>query len=165
MISILDRRETVELADALKFFRLHKPMLSNKSDYNEAAWILFAALFFSLNPMAQATDIPGCRDIHTSQQVDECEAARYKLSDNELNTAYRALLIRIEESYEPAPELGAELKHLVRTSQRAWINFRDANCAVEAFEIEKGTSAYTTTVNACRARMTRARTLELRSLP
>jgi uncharacterized protein YecT (DUF1311 family) len=41
----------------------------------------------------------------------------------------------------------------IKESQRLWIKLRDADCALETFQIEIGPQAYETTLNNCIARM------------
>jgi uncharacterized protein YecT (DUF1311 family) len=49
----------------------------------------------------------------------------------------------------------------LKTAQRAWITFRDAACEAEAYAMQGG-SAQPLLVFGCRARLTRARTEDLR---
>ena len=102
-----------------------------------------------------------CTGITTNQQVDKCSDVSKVAADSQLNTSYHQLMARLETQYRTEPDIGAAYTAKVKEAQRAWIKLRDANCPLEAFEIKPGTSAYTTTVNNCIARMSRERSVFL----
>jgi uncharacterized protein YecT (DUF1311 family) len=102
-----------------------------------------------------------CTGITTNQQVDKCSDVSKVAADSQLNTSYHQLMARLETQYRIEPDIGAAYTAKVKEAQRAWIKLRDANCPLEAFEIKPGTSAYTTTVNNCIARMSRERSVFL----
>ena len=81
-----------------------------------------------------------------------------------LNDVYKRLMQQIDRDYRSNSKLGDEFRSNIKKAQQAWLKYRDANCAVEAFEVEVGTSAHTTTVNVCLARMSRERTQELANI-
>lgn len=58
---------------------------------------------------------------------------------------------------------GAPSAALLLDSQRAWLKFRDAQCAIEGAEFEGG-SMQPMTVAGCKARLTNERTGQLRKL-
>jgi uncharacterized protein YecT (DUF1311 family) len=126
--------------------------------------ILLAALSTEADSGVIEQPIPACGNIQTSQQVDECAAEQYKSSDQVLNEVYKQLMRKIDLDYKAVPKLGEEYRSAVKRAQQAWLKFRDASCAVEAFEIESGSAAHTTTVNGCLARMSTERTRELKQL-
>ncbi len=55
----------------------------------------------------------------------------------------------------------AEYISLLRGAQREWIKLRDADCKLEAFEIEETKEAYQVTINNCMSRMSDDRTTYL----
>ncbi|BDB24829.1 hypothetical protein Tamer19_70320 [Cupriavidus sp. TA19] len=81
----------------------------------------------------------------------DCTAAELRLQDKAVNTTYQDLLRRLE-----APRTGQ-----LRLAQRAWLQFRDANCAYVANP--GGGSAARVAGVTCAAQMTASRTRELRA--
>ncbi len=105
-----------------------------------------------------------CTDINVSPELDDCiykEMINSKtlLSDELLSFEKRAMNI-----YAADMKLGKELIKIVRGTQDAWITFRDRNCEVEAFQIEKKMPAYVTTINNCVIRMNNKRIEKLKNL-
>lgn len=76
--------------------------------------------------------------LSSSTSIESCVAENYKKADQELNVVYRQTLDKASTSYKAAPELRTELLSKLKSAQTAWIKFRDANCAVSAFEIDEG---------------------------
>jgi hypothetical protein len=70
-------------------------------------------------------------------------------------------MARLETQYQIQPEFGAAYLAKVKEAQRAWVKLRDANCAVEAFDIETDKPAHATVVNNCITRMSQERSVEL----
>lgn len=88
-----------------------------------------------------------------SCQTQECAQMNYQSADNQLNQSYQKIL----------QVLNAPHKEKLRTAQRQWIKFRDANCDHQAF-LAVGTEFYQIIKQQCLQRVTSARTLELQSL-
>ena len=59
-----------------------------------------------------------------------CVAQKYKLADEQLNAEYKKAIKRTEEEETALRQNWphAELVSLFRSSQRAWLKFRDAEC-------------------------------------
>lgn len=58
-----------------------------------------------------------------------CVAQKYKLADEQLNAEYKKAIKRTEEETALRQNWPhAELVSLFRSSQRAWLKFRDAEC-------------------------------------
>jgi uncharacterized protein YecT (DUF1311 family) len=123
--------------------------------------ILCALTFQAALPVSTAFAQDECNEIMTSLQIDKCSEASKAGADSQLNTSYHELLARLETQYQANPELGATYAVKVKESQRAWIKLRDANCHLEAFELEPGKPAYVTTVNSCITGMSRERSVYL----
>lgn len=94
-----------------------------------------------------------CASATTQAELNECSAQAYQAADDELNGAYQALIGRLNNN-QPSREK-------LRTAQRKWISFRDAECAFESSAVEGG-SAQPMVRNLCLAAMTEARTEQLR---
>lgn len=93
-----------------------------------------------------------------------CSKYKVESADKELNDIYKDLNYRISIEYKADPKLGEELREYIRKSQQAWINLRDANCAIEGFVISPESQAFEVIKNNCLARETIERTLYLKSL-
>lgn len=111
---------------------------------------------FSLYAFAESSN-SSCDNVENSQQILLCSEHVKKTADNRLNTSYQEALRRIKKQYKNSAELAGEYLLLLKESQRAWLKVRDKNCELEAFEIEKGAEAHTTTTNNCIARMSKSR--------
>ncbi|HAH3574964.1 TPA: hypothetical protein GFX97_21425 [Escherichia coli] len=98
-----------------------------------------------------------CSDIQLSPQVFLCSKVSFEHSDSELNNTYKNLLFMVRKEYSAQPDLGVEYIEKIKSSQRAWLNFRDANCAVYSFQIDEKSQAYETAMYSCKNDMTRKR--------
>lgn len=90
-----------------------------------------------------------CVDKATAQVgMDCCAANAYRASDAELNRIYREIERRLSDD--------ATTRRLLVATQRAWLTFRDAECAFAASGAEGG-SAYPMVHNQCLDGLTRMR--------
>ena len=85
-------------------------------------------------------------------------------SDANLNREYKKLLSIIDSEYVSHEDLKNEYINKIKSSQRAWVNFRDKNCEVFSYQIDVGTQAYETSINSCKDKMTQERIKELLSI-
>jgi len=76
---------------------------------------ILALVLLGLAGPASGTD-EACAEASTTAQMIDCAAARFEAADRELNQTYQALMAKLD------PEQRAAL----RTAQRAWITFRNA---------------------------------------
>lgn len=113
---------------------------------------LFFLLFVAF-PVLSDIDRSPCERIEVSQQVAQCAIYKKNQSDKLLNLSYKATLDRIRHQYEKSPSLKDQYISLLREAQREWIKLRDADCKLEAFEIEDTAEAYQVTINNCISRM------------
>lgn len=98
-----------------------------------------------------------CSDIKLSAQVFLCSKVTFEHSDSELNNTYKNLLSTVRKEYSTQPDLAVEYIEKIKSSQRAWLNFRDTNCAVYSFQIDEKSQAYDTAMYSCKNDMTRER--------
>jgi uncharacterized protein YecT (DUF1311 family) len=124
---------------------------------------LFLLLFFALPALSDTVRNP-CERIEASQQVAQCAAYKKDQSDKLLNLSYKATLDRIRRQYGKAPSSADQYISLLRGAQREWIKLRDANCKLEAFEINEAAEAYQVTINNCISRMSDDRALYLNNI-
>lgn len=98
-----------------------------------------------------------CKEIEASSQIALCAQYNKEQSDNLLNSSYKATLNRIRLQYKNSPLLADQYVSLLKKAQREWINLRDADCKLEAFEIEETAEAYQVTIDNCIAKMSNDR--------
>lgn len=113
-------------------------------------------LFLSVGlllPSSFAAANDSCDSANTQTELNQCAAQAYQGADKELNEVYQILVSRLEGN-------SASLDKL-RVAQRAWIGFRDAECAFESSAVEGG-SAQPMIRNGCLEVLTEARTETLR---
>ncbi|MBS9476144.1 lysozyme inhibitor LprI family protein [Ancylobacter radicis] len=115
----------------------------------------FAAALLSLSGLAPTVALAqDCTDA-TQMGLDECAGAAYKKADAELNAVYGKIVARI------GPD-AATRAGLVK-AQKAWIAFRDAECAFRASGTVGG-SLYPMALALCLAEMTTQRVAGLAPL-
>ncbi len=102
-----------------------------------------------------AAQAEGCRAAKTQADLDECAGADFATADAALNATFKAVTDRLHGD--------TETKTLLVAAQKAWLAFRDDECAFEAAS-SIGGSIHPMIVAGCQATLTRARTDELRHL-
>jgi len=111
---------------------------------------------------ASAEDID-CENPQTQSDLRSCEVARHETADKALNAQYkktRAAMAAIDTDLDGDMK-GAE-QALVK-AQRAWIDYRDAECDAFGFQARGGTME-PMLVAGCLADVTDRRTKELKEL-
>lgn len=63
----------------------------------------------------------------------------------------------IRKEYSAQPDLGVEYIEKIKSSQRAWLKFRDKNCVAYSFQNDEKSQAYDTAMYSCKNDMTRER--------
>ena len=118
--------------------------------------VLLAAALFALDTASAETITPGaypaCLQTATAQsELNACAGAAAKMADDRLNTSYQAVL----------KYLDPDDKALLVAAQRAWVAFRDSDCAFWGARGSVGP------MNAafCRASLSDERAAELESWP
>jgi len=92
-----------------------------------------------------------CEDTVTTAAMRSCESVRYETAQRELRVAYQELM----------EHLDASQKEKLRTTQDAWLRYRDANADFQASLAKGGTLAPLIKISSL-TEMTTARTVELR---
>lgn len=124
---------------------------------------LIKILIFTLPTTGSAAENP-CKNIQYSQQVAQCAEYEKEKYDNLLNLSYRAVIERIKAQYASSPELSKQYIDTLKKAQQAWIKLRDADCKLEAFQIEETAEAHQTTINSCISRMSKERSTYLEKI-
>lgn len=107
-----------------------------------------------LAPLAGSALAQDCSD-PSQMGLDECAAVTYRKTDARLNAVYGQIVARLAGN--------ADTKAKLVKAQKAWIGFRDAECAFRASGVEGG-SIYPMTVALCLDAVTRTRVGELETL-
>ena len=111
-----------------------------------------AALLFAATPaLADEADGIDCAHAMAQQDMNICADRDYQRADAVLNSAYRKAMEGLDEHN----------RDLLRTAQRAWIAFRDAECTYESAPNEGG-SIHPLIYSGCLTALTMARTKQLR---
>lgn len=97
---------------------------------------------------AEANAEENCEDRKSTADIVECLATQTAVWERRLNAAYQKLI----------NDLPTRRRDRLRTAQRLWLQFRDANCAY--FASRAGTIARVD-VGQCALRLTAARAIEL----
>jgi uncharacterized protein YecT (DUF1311 family) len=124
---------------------------------------LLPALLLMLLPGAALAQAVDCDNAMVQVEMTFCAEKAWMLADEDLNLAYglaRKAMKNLDANL-PADQRGAEAA--LRDAQRAWINFRDAACTAEGYQMHGG-SAEPMVVYGCRERLTRSRAEDLRLL-
>ena len=115
------------------------------------AFICIAAALFAQAPKQTAENTAECENAVTTAAMRTCEASRYAAAQRELDAAYQSLMDHVDS--------GQKVK--LRTTQRAWLRFRDTNSDFQASLVQGGTLAPLIRISSL-TEMTKARTEELR---
>lgn len=110
----------------------------------------FLATVFMLT--ASAVHANECADALTQADMNACAARAYEASDAELNQLYRQIEQRLGDD--------ADARGLLVAAQRAWLGFRDAECAFASSGVEGG-SAWPSVRAMCLDGLARKRVEEL----
>jgi uncharacterized protein YecT (DUF1311 family) len=97
---------------------------------------------------------PDCADPQSQMALDQCALQDFKAADANLGATYRQVMARLKGN----PDQAKLLVH----AQRAWLAFRDADCAFQGSGVAGG-SAYPMIVTQCRTLLTTQRTGEIKS--
>ncbi|MFL6969680.1 lysozyme inhibitor LprI family protein [Pseudomonas alvandae] len=95
-----------------------------------------------------------CANATTQGDMNQCAAQENKAADKELNSLYKQITARLMDN--------AQAKQLLVKAQRAWIEFRDAECSFSASGVEGG-SVYPMIHDECITNLTKARVEALKT--
>jgi len=116
------------------------------------ASLCVAVAVFAAGARAQKErQIQPCEGNGSQAEANACAHEEYKAADAELNKIYGRL----------AGVLDAEDKASLKESELAWIKYRDSTCVFESSQYKGGTMR-PMIESVCLARVTKARTSELR---
>lgn len=119
-----------------------------------------ALMFFTAPATAQTRD---CVNAVTQQDMNICAEADWQDADASLNAAYGEAMAAMKAMDADLPPSLQGGETALRTAQRAWITYRDANCTAAGFPM-RGGSAEPLLIYGCLRQMTLNRTEELMGL-
>lgn len=111
------------------------------------ASIIRAAVLLGMSFNVQSAD---CNHAVDQSTLNRCADQEFEAADARLNTTYKAL----------AQQLDTTSLERLKQAQRAWVAYRDAQCAFES-EPSKDGSIYPMILSTCMEQATTARTSEL----
>lgn len=115
--------------------------------------VIFATLVTSLLPTGAYAD--ACMDAAADQaSMTICAQKAYQAADAELNRQFHEIRQRLADD--------AQTRGLLSITERAWVAFRDAECAFAASATEGG-SAYPMVQDLCLADLTLRRSEQLKT--
>jgi uncharacterized protein YecT (DUF1311 family) len=113
--------------------------------------ILVSAVALAALSSAHAED---CQNAASQREMNKCASAAYNKSDAELNAVYKQVTSRLKGDAKQA--------NLLVTAQRAWVAFRDAECAFVSSPTTGGSINAMVEAN-CLDRVTSARANDLKA--
>lgn len=116
-------------------------------------------VFFCFSAVAQ-DDAPDCANQMDQSTMTRCAGIDFEKADAELNRIWPGLKKDAQDGDAEAFEGNGGYLDALMASQRAWLAYRDAECAWQGFEA-RGGSMEPMLVNACLAEKTQARIKEL----
>jgi len=122
-----------------------------------------AALLFLTGGAALAEEAPDCKAPQTQADMTICAGKDHEKADKELNAAYQKLRKQLAERDKTADASSKGATDALVTAQRAWVAFRDANCALAGFQA-RGGSMEPMLIASCLADMSGKRAEELKAL-
>ena len=124
-----------------------------------------AALVLVVAPMispklALSQEVPpypakDCGQLTTQMDLNQCAGANFKAADAALNRIYQRLLARQESGSS---------KEQIKEVERAWLAYRDKECALEVGPQQEGGSIWPMEMSQCLEEKTAARIRELSKL-
>ncbi len=120
-------------------------------------------LLATLPALPVAAQTPDCANPVTQMDMNICAEEDWQAADEDLNTTYSEVMAAMKQMDADLPEDLRGAEDALRTAQRAWISYRDANCTAAGFKM-RGGSAEPLLVYGCLRQLTEARTEELQDL-
>ena len=105
-------------------------------------------------------DDPDCGG--NTMQMAQCANRIFEREDRELNQLWKEMTAALEREDRKAEDHREPRLDIARKAQRAWVAYRDAQCAADADAEARGGTIYPLVYIGCRTEMTRARIQQLR---
>lgn len=120
-----------------------------------------ALVVISVTAFAQDKPID-CAKAMSTYEMNYCADRELAKADAQLNEVYRKALAKVAASTQPKPYDAKHWEAALRASQRAWVQFRDADCKGLVPMGWSGGTGTTGEVLGCMTEKTEARVKELK---
>jgi len=118
------------------------------------------AVLVLLTTAARADDAPNCKDPQNQNDMTQCAALDFENADKQLNTIWPKIKADAQSNDEGTGK--AEYADALLASQRAWLAYRDTQCAWQAMEMHGG-SGEPMLLYGCKAQLTLKRIIQLQT--
>ena len=122
--------------------------------------VTLACLFAASPALAEEVD---CATAMAQQELNICAEMDWQAADKDLNAVYKTVLAAMKDMDAVLPPELQGAEDALRTAQRAWIDYRDAQCETAGFPM-RGGAAEPLLVYGCLRQVTENRTAELLAL-
>lgn len=112
---------------------------------------------------AEDDPAPDCENPQTQAELNICAADSAEQADKALNAQYKLARQHALNWDKGLSEGGVSAEAALKTAQRAWIAYRDAECDLEAVTIDGG-SMQSMIISGCLETLSKARTQELKQI-
>jgi uncharacterized protein YecT (DUF1311 family) len=102
-----------------------------KEKFMRVFFFILGCLSLSAASVLSASAAEPCDSNRSQAELNNCYGAAYKKSDAILNDLYQQLLVRLKNDQVTTKLLGS--------AQKAWLTFRDAECAFSSSGVSGGT--------------------------
>ncbi|MCY1394909.1 hypothetical protein D3C76_314010 [compost metagenome] len=126
--------------------------------------VMIALAMLAFGVQAQEEESTPCDNVETEQQNYDCALYNKNTAERELDTAYADLLDRVKDQYAGKNAQINEVTARIKTAQQLWSKLRDADCAVETFQNDKGSKDFDIALNTCLAQRSDDRSEYLQTL-
>jgi uncharacterized protein YecT (DUF1311 family) len=117
----------------------------------------------SAGPAAPArADTIDCNNASSTVEINFCADKDYQAADKDLNVAYAAALANIRTRDDEKPYDAKNFEDAMRTAQRTWVAYRDADCKDLVAQEWSGGSGSSAAILGCMTEKTIQRTKELK---
>ncbi len=125
------------------------------------AVLTMVLLCVSAKPSAAADPPVDCKNPRSTPEFNMCAEGVFQKADDKLNAAFQKAVAFIKTVDSAKPYDAASWEQALRSSQRAWVAFRDADCkGLTPMSLSGGTGT-TVAVLDCMTTKTNFRTKEL----
>jgi uncharacterized protein YecT (DUF1311 family) len=123
---------------------------------------LLPLILCSFTLTVHADDTLNCDDPQDQSSMTQCAGLDFEKADAELNAAWVDIKAAAVESDQAEGSGSKDNENALLASQRAWLSFRDAECAWQGFAA-RGGSMEPMLVSMCAAKLTRERIKQLQT--
>lgn len=124
--------------------------------------LLLALILNTPACFAESPEKIDCNNAMSTVEMNYCAGEDFEQADAELNAVYAKSLAAIPGMATEKPYDAKSWEQALRTSQRAWVAFRDAECDGHVPMFWGGGTGTTVAVLGCKTSLTKARTQEIK---